>query len=478
MISFAFGHVSLHNISHGDFAKRLRAAYGFQMNAKIKRDDGIAAAFAEEQRRGLSAALYGRLGVLLVIGTWIGTTRFPPTVYYMVGLIALFAVIGLAQIWAVRRYGVKAWQLYLFMLIEVSILVVAIAVFSAPFTADLPVTLGFRFGSFAFFFLFVASAAFSYAPGLVLWSGASVVIAWGLASVWVQNTNEVLGWTDLPTNPTAEQFLEVFLHPMFFGIGSRMQESLVLMSVAGLLAIVAWRARRVVYRQAQAERERAQVADVFGQYVPEVVADRLIADAGALEPQEVEATILMTDIKGFTSLSENMAPADVLAMLDDYFDRLGQLVAAEGGVVGQFHGDAVIASFNVPVADPNHAAAAIRAGLAIEAAMETETFRGQELHTRIGINTGPVVAGSVGSQGRRSYTVYGDTVNAAARIEAVNKEFGTTLLVSGSTADAAGSGFDFEPLGDVTMRGRSEPTQVYRPLTMPALPAGAPRDSE
>jgi adenylate cyclase len=221
--------------------------------------------------------------------------------------------------------------------------------------------------------------------------------------------------------------------------------------------------------QAEAERERASIAQTFGKYVPEEIARGLIADQGAFKPQQRIATVMFTDIEGFTSLAETMGPAEVLLMLDDYFEALGTRISAEGGVVGQFQGDALIATFNVPVPDENHAAAALRAALAIQDAMEHQSFRGKTLRTRIGLNTGTVVSGSVGSRGRRSYTVYGDVVNAAARIEALNKEFGTTVLAAESTIETAGPGFQISEVARRTMRGRSEPTTLFAVLSSAPL---------
>jgi class 3 adenylate cyclase len=429
------------------------------MGKKI--DGDIAAAFSREQQSGLTAALVGRLAVLAVIAAWLGFSRLPPAVYYMMGLVALFAVIGLAQIWVVRKNGVRAWQLYLFMFLEVAILATAIAAFSGPATKDLPVPMGFRFGNFIYFFLFIASAAFSYAPGLVLWSGGASAIAWILASFWVVGSHDTMDWTDIPPGASQAEFLQIFMNPMFFGFGSRVQEAIILIAVAGLLALVVWRARRVVIRQAQAERDRAAIAGVFGQYVPQAVADQLIDEEGALAPQEQVATVMMTDIENFTGISEQLAPAELLSMLDEYFDSLAEIVARHGGVVDQFIGDAVMATFNVPVRQEDHANAAIRAGLEIETAMQDRIFMGHVLRTRVGINTGPVIAGSVGSEGRRSYTVYGDVVNAAARIEAANKDYGSTLLIAEATADAAGDEFDFQAVDSLTLRGQSRPTAVF-----------------
>jgi adenylate cyclase len=431
--------------------------------------DTVQAAFADEQRKGLTVALQGRLAILIVIAIWIGATRFPPTLYMILALIALFAVLGAAQLWLVKRRGVEAWPIYLLVLGETSILATAM-IMSGPATRDMPIPISYRFDQFPYFFLLIASAAFSYSPRLVLWSGLSVAITWAIGGFIVRGTHDgLVTWGDIPPDASGEMFMQTFLSPNFFAIGSRVQEILIVLSVSGLLALVAWRARRVVVRQAEAERERASIAETFGKYVPEEIARGLIADHGAFKPQQRTATVMFTDIEGFTSLAETMDPAEVLLMLDDYFDALGARISAEGGVVGQFQGDALIATFNVPVPNENHAAAALRAGLAIQDAMARESFRGKTLRTRIGLNTGPVVSGSVGSRGRRSYTVYGDVVNAAARIEALNKEFGTTMLAAEATIEAAGAGFEVEEVARRTMRGRSDPTTLFAITAPPSL---------
>jgi adenylate cyclase len=208
--------------------------------------DFVQAAFAKEQRRGLTIALQGRLVILVAFAIWIGSTRFPPTVYMVLGLIGLFAILGAAQLWLVKRRGVEAWPLYLLVLAEASILVTAM-VLSAPATRDMPIPISYRFDHFSYFFLLIASSAFSYSPRLVLWTGASIAVAWGVAAMIVRATHEgLVTWGDIPADASGETFMRMFLHPDFFALGSRFQEILVILSVSGLLALVAWRARRVV----------------------------------------------------------------------------------------------------------------------------------------------------------------------------------------------------------------------------------------
>ena len=129
-------------------------------------------------------------------------------------------------------------------------------------------------------------------------------------------------------------------------------------------------------------------------------------------------------------------------------------------MVTQFQGDAILATFNVPVPDPNHAANALRAALDMQSAARRREFAGRRIGSRIGINTGRLVAGAVGAKGRLSYTVHGDAVNLAARLEALNKALGTRILVSAATA-ARVEGFDLEPKGEVDVRGQSGRVAVY-----------------
>ena len=180
-------------------------------------------------------------------------------------------------------------------------------------------------------------------------------------------------------------------------------------------------------------RQLAVIREVFGRYVPESVAAQIVAGQGQLEPTLATATILYSDIEAFTSVVESMPPETVVQMLNEYFPAVIEPVEKYGGIVNQFQGDAMLITFNVPVADPEHADRAVSAALEMQQAVDGKTFAGVQLKTRIGIATGEVIAGNVGSGERMNYTVHGDAVNLAARLEQLNKEHGTRILVSAET---------------------------------------------
>jgi class 3 adenylate cyclase len=217
-------------------------------------------------------------------------------------------------------------------------------------------------------------------------------------------------------------------------------------------------------------RERELMKTALQRYLSPGVASELIASGGLIASRSVVATVMFTDIEGFTALSETMTPQDTVDLLNAYFTLLNVLIAREGGTVNNFLGDAVVAIFNVPTLQTDHAYAAVRAALAIQRALEQQRFtlsggRSVALPTRIGINTGPVCAGSFGSVERQGYTVYGDAVNLAARIEPQNKRFGTRILVSHETRmQAAQQGCEasqFSPLQEIQVPGRQEPVMLY-----------------
>jgi class 3 adenylate cyclase len=199
--------------------------------------------------------------------------------------------------------------------------------------------------------------------------------------------------------------------------------------------------------------------------VSESVASALLHQSadGRLSGETREATLLFTDISGFTTLSEQLQPDTLIAVLNEYLEIVLEPIQRHGGVVNAFSGDGLFASFNLPLANEAHARCAVAAAIEIQRALEGRVFAGDvRLATRIGVNSGAVIGGTIGAGDRLSYTVLGDAVNTAARLQELNKAYGTRILVSEATRLLAGDGFGFAPIGDVAIRGRTGTLVVYR----------------
>ena len=207
-------------------------------------------------------------------------------------------------------------------------------------------------------------------------------------------------------------------------------------------------------------RERRLIRETLGRFVPEEVAGALLMEGGRIEPVEVESTILFCDLVSFTALTERLGPSRIIELLNSFFSVMVHILERHDGVVTQFQGDAILATFNVPIPNQEHAANALRAAIEMCATVDTHDFAGETLDIRIGINTGNVVAGAVGAEGRLSYTVHGDSVNLAARLEALNKEHETRVLITEHTAKLT-SGFDLNSVGETVVRGQSRPIALY-----------------
>lgn len=210
--------------------------------------------------------------------------------------------------------------------------------------------------------------------------------------------------------------------------------------------------------------EREYLRDTFGKYVHESVAAEILKDqdkGGRVRDSLAEATLMFTDIEGFTTLSERVAPAEIAAILNLYYETVVPVIHRHGGVVNSCIGDGLFASFNLPREQADHAAAALRAALDIQQTLAATTFP-TRIHTRIGINTGPVIGVTIGTSKWLSYTLLGDAVNVASRVEQLNKQFGSTILASESTIQAAGGGFCTTCLGAQDVRGHRGDVVVYR----------------
>lgn len=215
----------------------------------------------------------------------------------------------------------------------------------------------------------------------------------------------------------------------------------------------------------QGLQERERLRDAFGRYMGPV-ADQVLQNGVQLGGELVNASILFADIRSFTSLSEKMAPAQVVALLNGYFTAVERVIEAEGGWINKFGGDSLLAVFGAPMKCEDHAGRALRAACRMREALAAFN-RSQhdlgmpELAIGIGVHCGDVLAGNVGSPTRLEYTVIGDVVNVAARLQALTKEYGTDLIVSGEALERAGQNLDVRPLGDTTVRGKSQPLQIF-----------------
>lgn len=212
--------------------------------------------------------------------------------------------------------------------------------------------------------------------------------------------------------------------------------------------------------------EKAYLRDTFGKYVNEAVATSILANRGNTGRSidtTAEATLMFTDIEGFTGLSESTTPTEVATLLNAYLHTVVPVIQRHGGIVNSFIGDGLFASFNLPRPQENHAASAIAAAIDIQKALDDAQFaHGTALNTRIGLNTGPVIGVTIGTDNRLSYTLLGDAVNVAARLEQLNKKFGTRILAAESTVVAAGAQSFCDRLGTTDVRGHNDGVVVYR----------------
>jgi class 3 adenylate cyclase len=211
--------------------------------------------------------------------------------------------------------------------------------------------------------------------------------------------------------------------------------------------------------------EKQSTASSLRSYVPSQVADRLAI--GEMGQQELEVTILFSDIRGFSTIAERLSAREIAEIVGRHLGAMAEVVAEHGGTIDKFQGDAVMAIFGAPDPLPDHAERALRCALAMQARQAELNALGwgagtvDHLHVGIGLNTGPVVAGAVGGGGRLEYTVIGDAVNVAQRLQSEAR--GGEIVASASTVASAPE-VAAEPIGARSVKGREESVEVYRIL--------------
>jgi adenylate cyclase len=231
--------------------------------------------------------------------------------------------------------------------------------------------------------------------------------------------------------------------------------------IAGLISL---RIRRYFAAALRSVDERNRVVSTFGQHVSPAVVDQLLSQDVDLESELRDVCVMFVDIQGFTTFSENRRPEEVVTYLNGLFSAMIELINGHHGIVNKFLGDGFMAIFGAPIPDERAAQHGVDAALAILAQVEAMSASGTIAPTtlRIGLHAGEVVTGTVGSAARKEYTIIGDVVNVASRLEQMNKELGTRALATKSVVGQLRSGTAHAtPIGSVTVRGREHPIDVF-----------------
>jgi adenylate cyclase len=367
-------------------------------------------------------------------------------------VLGLYLVFSLIRLRLATHRKLPDWMLYLSAVVDIALLLGLIWSFHLQY--EQPPSFYLKSPTLLYLFIFIAIRALHFDPRFVIATGVSAAVGWVLMVAYV-----------LLSDPADMMITRNYVEYMTSNsvlIGAEFDKIVSILMVTGVLGLALHRARKLLVESVI----EGSAARDLSRFVPQEVAQKVTqSEEGATTGKgEVnECTILFTDIEGFTSISEDLTPEQLIEALNRYFTLIAGPIGEFGGVISQFQGDAVLATFNMPKADEDHASNAVHAAREIQKVLEGVEFGdGIAFNTRVGINTGNVVGGLVGSGDRVGYTVHGEHVNLTARLEQLNKDYGTRIIISESTLARIPEGrFDFFELDKVSVRGLNRPVRIY-----------------
>jgi len=244
--------------------------------------------------------------------------------------------------------------------------------------------------------------------------------------------------------------------------------------VSGETAVALSLIGAVVVNYATEGRQKAFIKQAFKRYISPAYIEQMLVDPGRLKlgGEKRELSIFFSDLQGFSSISEKLDPTELTSLLNEFLTDMTDLIMEEGGTLDKYEGDAIIAFWNAPIDEPDHAIRVCRTALRCQRKLTERRealkakYHGAELYMRVGINTGDVVVGNMGSRNRFNYTILGDAANLASRLEGANKAFGTYLMVSEFTWLKTGGQFIGRQLGKLRVVGRETPVRVFEVIGM------------
>lgn len=412
----------------------------------------IRLAFVAAEQEGLAFAHKARVAAIIAVALWlVAMVPFPRVAWYLGGL-ALFYLFGAIPHALRARPDAFLWKAS-FALLDV-VLLTTLLLLPNPFAGEgWPVQMKLRFPDFLYYFVYLSGTALSGSVLLVVWVGGASALAWSAGMLFILGLPSTITDADAVrltgAGQDADQWLALFLSPTFVNRVIWYNQVAILLIVTGLLAAGAWRARRHLERLVAAEVDRT----LLTRYFSPGVAERLALEPGEPGPvRRVDAAVLFVDLVGFTRYAAVRDATEVMDFLRSFHERMAACVFQHEGCLDKYLGDGLMATFGAVTSTGRDASNALACACSMAAAVEAwnrDRVRGGLAAVRVGIGVhwGPVVVGTLGDGRRLEYTVVGDVVNVASRLERLTRVHGATALASADLIDAArGEGSD--PLPD------------------------------
>lgn len=434
-------------------------------------------ALALHKSEGLLLAVQARWIALTVIAILLPFVNYSISVLYYEILLAGFAAIGWAQL-RVGRVGRSGAELGL--IFADLILMTYTFVVPNPFVGDnWPTAMQYQVSNFTYFYVLLASASMAYSWRTLVTYGTWVAGFWLTAAVLVTFLgNEVPGLTERVSAAVGhDQRILEFIDPNRVDFGARVQEVVIFLIVSSTLALNGWRTNRLLRRQAEVARERANLARHFA---PSIVDQMAAQNQPLAEVRSQDVAVMFADIVGFTGLSERQPPEEIMSLLRDFHAHMEGAVFDHRGTLHKFLGDGIMATFGTPEPGPDDAANALACAHDMLVRMDSwNTERAalglEAVNLSIGVHYGNVILGDIGSERLLEFAVIGDAVNVASRLEELTRDLDTRLVVSDTlveaikAAPAASSstiGIDallasLTAAAPASLRGRDDPVSVW-----------------
>ncbi len=429
-------------------------------------------ALAQNKIEGQKLAIHARWAALAVIAVLIPFLNFSPSVIYYEFLLLVFGLLGWAQL-KVAQVGQNRRELILIFM-DLALMTFVILVPNPFYDLGWPIALQYRFENFQYFFVLLTGATLAYS-----WRTIIAISVW-TAGLWISGLlaimmfgRQVPGLSEKISAATADYpLMDTLLDPNSALPGFRIQEVVVFFIIAGILALNGWRNSQLLLKQAEAARERANLARHFPPNIVDQMADQ-DEPLGQIRAQKV--AVMFADIVGFTNMAEKETPENVVNLLREFHRLMENAVFDNRGTLDKFLGDGIMATFGTPKASPDDASNALQCARdmlkSVEHWNEGRKARNEPpIKLSIGIHFGEVILGDIGSSRRLEFATLGDTVNVASRLEELTRNLNTQLVVSDELIDAAEHAnrkvtqelsADLDKAGNKLLRGRVHETGIW-----------------